>query len=116
MQVQKKSHLCQSVTGWGGTETAEEDKEAAGYSPFETESERDFSSFRAEELSEVMRLINEIGKALATRFSRRTINSKKRGLIDLRQNNAFKFAPWRRNYGFGIFPTQTPTSEIGAVM
>ena len=81
-----KKESFMSIGDWlGGTETAEEDKEAAGYSPFETESERDFSSFRAEELSEVMRLINEIGKALATRFSRRTINSKKRGLIDLRR-------------------------------
>ena len=75
-----------SIGDWlGDTETAGDDKETAGYSPFETDSERDFSSFRAEELSEVMHLINEIGKALATRFNRRTINSKKRGLIDLRR-------------------------------
>ena len=81
-----KKESFMSIGDWlGGTETAEEDKEAAGYSPFETDSERDFSSFRAEELSEVMHLINEIGKALATRFNRRTINSKKRGLIDLRR-------------------------------
>ena len=74
-----------SISDWlGGAETAEEEKEAAGYSPFETDSERDFSTFQAEELSEVMQLINEIGKALATRFSRRTMNSKRRGSIDLR--------------------------------
>jgi len=83
-RLNKESFM--SIGDWlGGTETAGEDKEAAGYSPFETDSERDFSSFRAEELSEVMHLINEIGKALATRFNRRTINSKKRGLIDLRR-------------------------------
>ena len=83
-RLNKESFM--SIGDWlGGTETVEEDKEAAGYSPFETDSERDFSSFRAEELSEVMHLINEIGKALATRFNRRTINSKKRGLIDLRR-------------------------------
>ena len=83
-RLNKESFM--SIGDWlGGTETAEEDKEAAGYSPFETDSERDFSSFRAEELSEVMHLINEIGKALATRFNRRTIHSKKRGLIDLRR-------------------------------
>ena len=69
----------------GGAETAEEEKEVAGYSPFETESERDFSTFQAEELSEVMQLINEIGKALATRLSRRTMNSKHRGRIDFRR-------------------------------
>ena len=32
-----------------------------------------------------MQLINEVGKALATRFSRRTMNSKHRGNIDLRR-------------------------------
>ena len=75
-----------SISDWlGGAETAEEEKEAAGYSPFETDSERDFSTFKAEELTEVMQLINEIGKALATRFSRRTMNSKNRGSIDLRR-------------------------------
>ncbi|MBT3213777.1 MAG: VWA domain-containing protein [Deltaproteobacteria bacterium] len=75
-----------SISDWlGGAETAEEEKEAAGYSPFETDSERDFSTFQAEELTEVMQLINEIGKSLATRFSRRTMNSKHRGSIDLRR-------------------------------
>ena len=83
-RLNKESFM--SIGDWlGGTETVEEEKEAAGYSPFETDSERDFSSFRAEELSEVMHLINEIGKALATRFNRRTKSSKKRGLIDLRR-------------------------------
>ncbi len=56
-----------------------------GYSPFETESERDFSTFQADELSEVMRLINEVGRALATRFSRRTMETKKRGKFDFRR-------------------------------
>ena len=117
VDARPKKESFMSIGDWlGGTETAEEDKEAAGYSPFETESERDFSSFRAEELSEVMHLINEIGKALATRFSRRTINSKKTGTYRFTQNNAFKFTPWRRNYGFGTFPAQAPTSEIGVVM
>ncbi|MBC8259943.1 MAG: VWA domain-containing protein [SAR324 cluster bacterium] len=75
-----------SINDWlGGAEKAEVEKEAAGYSPFETEDERDFSTFQAEELAVVMQLINEAGKALATRFSRRTLNAKKRGLIDLRR-------------------------------
>jgi len=82
---QKKQSFV-SLNDWlGVTETVEEEKEAAGYSPFEIDSERDFSTFQAEELTEVMRLINEIGKMLATRFSRRTMNSKNRGLIDLRR-------------------------------
>ena len=81
---QKQSFV--SISDWlGGVETAEEEKEVAGYSPFETDSERDFSTFHSEELTEVIQLINEIGKALATRFSRRTMNSKNRGSIDLRR-------------------------------
>jgi len=86
--VDKKSQkqVFVSISDWlGGAETAEEEKEAAGYSPFETNSERDFSTFQAEELTEVMQLINEVGKVLATRFSRRTMNSKHRGNIDLRR-------------------------------
>ena len=86
LDARPKKQAFISISDWlGGAETAEEEKEAAGYSPFETESERDFSTFQAEELSEVMKLINEIGKALATRLSRRTMNSKHRGRIDLRR-------------------------------
>ena len=81
-----KNQVFVSISDWlGGAESSEEEKEAAGYSPFETNSERDFSTFQAEELTEVMQLINEVGKALATRFSRRTMNSKHRGNIDLRR-------------------------------
>ena len=86
VDTRQKRQSFVSLNDWlGVTETVEEEKEAAGYSPFETDSERDFSTFQAEELTEVMRLINEIGKTLATRFSRRTMNSKNRGLIDLRR-------------------------------
>ena len=63
----------------------EEEKESAGYSPLENKSERDFTSFKAEELSEVIHLINEIGKKMASRLSYRTINSKKKRSIDLRR-------------------------------
>ena len=46
-----------SISDWlSDVDSAEEEKEAAGYSPFETESERDFSTFQADELSELMRL------------------------------------------------------------
>ena len=75
-----------SISDWlTNVDSAEEEKEAAGYSPFVTESERDFSTFHADELSEVMRLINEAGRALATRFSRRTMETKKRGKFDFRR-------------------------------
>ena len=75
-----------SISDWLSDEdSADEEKEAAGYSPFETEAERDFSTFQADELTEVMQLINEIGKALATRFSRRTMKTKRRGKLDFRR-------------------------------
>jgi len=74
-----------SINDWMNKDQSKEEKETAGYSPFETKSERNFASFKAEELSEIMSLINEIGKKLATRLSLRKINSKKRVSIDLRK-------------------------------
>ena len=75
-----------SISDWlSNVDSAEEEKEAAGYSPFETKSERDFSTFQADELSELMRLINEVGRVLATRLSRRTMETKKRGNFDFRK-------------------------------
>ena len=75
-----------SISDWlNDFDSAEEEKESAGYSPFETESERDFSSFQADDLSEVMRLINEVGRVLASRFSRRTMKTKKRRHFDFRR-------------------------------
>ena len=80
----KKSFV--SISDWlSDDDFAKEEKESAGYSPFETSSERDFSTFHADELSEVMRLINEVGRVLATRFSRRTMETKKRGQFDFRK-------------------------------
>ena len=75
-----------SISDWlCDVDFTEEEKESAGYSPYETESERDFSTFQADELSEVMRIINEVGRVLATRFSRRTRETKKRGLFNFRK-------------------------------
>ncbi len=75
-----------SINDWlSQDDYATEEKESAGYSPFETKSERDFSTFQADELSEVMSLINEIGRALATRYARRTMETKKRRKLDFRR-------------------------------
>ena len=75
-----------SINDWlSDDDSAKEEKESAGYSPFEISSERDFSTFQADELSEVMRLINEVGRVLATRFSRRTMETKKRCNFDFRR-------------------------------
>ena len=62
-----------------------DEQDAAGYSPYEVLTERDFSSFREQDLDEVARLIHEIGRALAVRFSRRTMRSRRRGPLDLRR-------------------------------
>ena len=64
---------------------ATDEQDAAGYSPYEVLTERDFSSFQEQDLDEVARLIHEIGKALAVRFSRRTMRSRRRGPLDLRR-------------------------------
>ena len=62
-----------------------DEQDAAGYSPYEVLTERDFSGFREQDLDEVARLIHEIGRALAVRFSRRTLRSRRRGPLDLRR-------------------------------
>lgn len=76
-----------SVSDWlNQNDDLTEEQEAAGYSPFAVITERDFSEFAFAELDEVARLINEIGKALAFRFSRRTMTSRRRGPLDLRRS------------------------------
>jgi uncharacterized protein with von Willebrand factor type A (vWA) domain len=66
-------------------ETPETDEEAAGYSPFEVISRRDFKGFSATDMHEIIQLITALGKALATRFSRRYQQSRRRGRLDLRR-------------------------------
>ena len=59
---QKPTYL--SINDWMNQESeSEEVKEAAGYSPFEVDTERDFSQFGSEELQDVITLINEIANA-----------------------------------------------------
>jgi hypothetical protein len=75
-----------SIHEWMNQDSeSEEVRDSAGYSPFEVDTERDFSQFGSEELNEVIALINEIGKRLATRFSRRMRHSKRHGPMDLRR-------------------------------
>ncbi len=75
-----------SINDWlNHKDEASDEQEAAGYSPFEVTTERDFSGFAGEDLEEVARLINEIGKSLAVKFSRRTMQSNRRGRLDLRR-------------------------------
>ncbi len=75
-----------SINDWlNHQDEASDEQEAAGYSPFEVTTERDFSGFAGEDLEEVARLINEIGKSLAVKFSRRTMQSNRRGPLDLRR-------------------------------
>ncbi len=77
---------CLSINDWmDNKQTINEEKEAAGYSSLETKSERDFNSFKAEELSEIIQLINEIGKKMAYRLNYRTVSSKKKVYIDFRR-------------------------------
>ena len=77
----KKGFL--SINDW--FDNPNEVSEAAGYSPFETKSERDFTTFKADELSEIMRLIQELGKKMASKLSLRKIYSKKKSGINFRR-------------------------------
>lgn len=80
---QKKGFV--SINDWLGDNRPTEESEAAGYSPFETKSEKDFKNFKAEEISEIMRLIQEIGRKMATKLSLRKIYSKQRANINFRR-------------------------------
>ncbi|NKB71856.1 MAG: VWA domain-containing protein [Candidatus Latescibacteria bacterium] len=75
-------------------ETPEEDREAAGYSPFAVVTKRDFADFDATDLDEVSRLIAALSKALATRFNRRYQPAKQGARIDLRRSMR-----WGLKYG-----------------
>ena len=66
-------------------EPTEEAREAAGYSPIEVHTKRDFKDFKAEELAELGRLLQAIARALATRFSRRYRPARPPGRLDLRR-------------------------------
>ena len=66
-------------------EPTEEEREAAGYSPIEVHTKRDFKDFKAEELAEIGRLLQAIARALATRFSRRYRPARPPGRLNLRR-------------------------------
>ncbi len=66
-------------------ENPETDAEAAGYSPFEVVTRKDFKRFNSADLHEIIQLISALGKALATRFGRRYQPSRRLGRLDLRR-------------------------------
>lgn len=66
-------------------EPIEEERETAGYSPIEVETQRDFKDFSAEQLQEMSRLLQAIARALATRFNHRYRPSRRPGRLDLRR-------------------------------
>ena len=75
-----------TINDWlNNADQTNEEQEAAGFSPLEVVTARDISDFLPQDLDEVARLINEIGKSLAVRFSRRTKASRQRGALDLRR-------------------------------
>ena len=80
---QKKGFF--SINDWLDNNKPTEESEATGYSPFENKSEKDFSTFKVDELSEIMRSIQELGKKMANKLSLRKIYSKKKGGINFRR-------------------------------
>ncbi len=94
-EIEPAATATQSEPGWPasitisdwlrGGELVEGEEEAAGYSPFEVTTHRDFRDFTAAELPEIIALINELSRTLATRFSRRYQQSHGRGRLDLRR-------------------------------
>ena len=77
-----------------GDEGDEGDEDLALYSPVAVETDKDFSTFQAEEMVDIARAILIIAKRLATRESRRTRVAAKSHLIDPRRT-------MRRNLKYG---------------
>jgi uncharacterized protein with von Willebrand factor type A (vWA) domain len=77
-----------------GEESEEGEEEMALYSPAEVEIDKDFSTFQADDMTEIARAILLIAKKLATRESRRTRAASKSHLIDMRRT-------FRRNLKYG---------------
>jgi uncharacterized protein len=90
-----------------GEESDEGEEDLALYSPVEVVSDKDFSSFQADEMAEIARAILIIAKRLATRESRRTRVASKSHLIDPRRT-------MRRNlkYGDTIIELARKTKKI----
>ena len=63
----------------------EEEREAAGYSPIEVETQRDFKEFNDDESEEIGRRLQAIARALATRLTRRYRPALRPGRLDLRR-------------------------------
>jgi uncharacterized protein len=76
------------LEGWGDEEEAEDGGEPLGV-PVASETEalaaRDFSTFSADQLDELLRLTVQIARRLARRVSRRRRPVRRRGRVDLRR-------------------------------
>jgi uncharacterized protein with von Willebrand factor type A (vWA) domain len=77
-----------------GDDSEEGEDELALYSPISVDTDKDFSTFQADEMAEIARAILIIAKLLATRESRRTKSASKSHLIDPRRT-------MRRNLKYG---------------
>lgn len=64
---------------------AEGEESQPAYSPVETLTRKDFSTFAADELDEVTRLVVAIARRVATRLSRRMRQARRGHLVDLRR-------------------------------
>lgn len=69
-----------------GSETEEDRLEVPRGSSREQLMEKDFSSFPAEQLDDVLALTIQIAKRLASRLGRRRVPATKEGLVDLRRS------------------------------
>lgn len=75
----------EALKNWLHGNRAEEETELAAYSPGEVVSRKDFSAFTEDELGEVVRVIHQIARSLALRFSRRRERVNTPAGLDLRR-------------------------------
>ncbi len=82
-----------NVRDWFKGDEPEEEEEAAGFSPIEVLTQRDFAHFQADELEDIDRVVVQIAKRLAKRLNRRyRLSNRRGGQLDLRRT-------LRRNLG-----------------
>ncbi|MBX5493507.1 MAG: VWA domain-containing protein [Chloroflexi bacterium] len=88
-----------SIEDWNEAESADEEEEVPGYSAEELLRTKDFSTFRPDELDEIIRLTAKLARRMATRLSRRHKFARRGDVIDLRRS-------MRRNIKYGGDPLE----------
>lgn len=81
----KKAPSLQSIKNWLYGNQNDQEMEIASYSSGEALTEKDFATFQADEMEEVMKIIRLLSKKLAAQYNRRKTTAHRPGIFDLRR-------------------------------